>query len=89
CGRGVTEVVAPTRSRGWSQHGKPVAQWCFDSVEVRHPPDEPDLIRPDEPGRGKTGKTIDAVPTAAMAVGGWRLRGQKPNKPHRTVAMGW
>ncbi|GAA0256703.1 hypothetical protein GCM10010492_67030 [Saccharothrix mutabilis subsp. mutabilis] len=49
---GMTELMTLTRSRGWSHHGNPVAEWCFDAVEVRHPPGEPDLIRPDKPERG-------------------------------------
>jgi phage terminase large subunit-like protein len=85
---GMNEVMALTKSRRWSHHGNPVAEWCFDSVEVRHPPGEPDLIRPDKPERGKTGKRIDAVPTAAMAVGGWKLRGSKVKKSNRMVVMG-
>jgi phage terminase large subunit-like protein len=85
---GMTELMALTKSRGWSHHGNPVAEFCFDSVEVRHPPGEPDLIRPDKPERGKTGKRIDAVPTAAMAVGGWKLRGSKVKKSGRMVVMG-
>ncbi|NUT47336.1 MAG: terminase large subunit [Saccharothrix sp.] len=85
---GMTELMALTKSRGWSHHGNPVAEWCFDAVEVRHPPGEPDLIRPDKPERGKTGKRIDAVPTAAMAVGGWKLRGAKVKKPSRMVVLG-
>lgn len=85
---GMTELMALTKSRGWSHHGNPVAEFCFDSVEVRHPPGEPDLIRPDKPERGKTGKRIDAVPTAAMAVGGWKLRDAKPKKSGRMVVMG-
>ncbi|ALG06927.1 hypothetical protein [Kibdelosporangium phytohabitans] len=60
----------------------------FDSVEVRHPPGEPDLIRPDKPVRNKTGRRIDAVPTAAMAVSGWRLRGQKVTKSGCMVVAG-
>ncbi|MCX2950854.1 terminase large subunit [Lentzea sp. NEAU-D7] len=85
---GMTELMALTKSRGWSHHGNPVAEFCFDSVEVRHPPGEPDLIRPDKPERGKTGKRIDAVPTAAMAVGGWKLRGSKIKKSSRMVVLG-
>jgi len=85
---GMTELMTLTRSRSWSHHGNPVAAFCFDSVEVRHPPGEPDLIRPDKPLRGKTGKRIDAVPTAAMAVSGWRLRGQKVKKPSQMVVLG-
>ncbi|OXM63135.1 terminase [Amycolatopsis vastitatis] len=84
---GMTELMTLTRSRAWSHHGNPVAEYCFDSVEVRHPPGEPDLIRPDKPQRGKTGKRIDAVPTAAMAVSGWRLRGQKPAKSGKMIVM--
>ncbi|GAA1292012.1 terminase large subunit [Saccharothrix xinjiangensis] len=85
---GMTELMALTKSRRWSHHGNPVAEWCFDSVEVRHPPGEPDLIRPDKPERGKTGKRIDAVPTAAMAVGGWKLRGVKPRKSSQMTVLG-
>ncbi|WP_237048122.1 terminase large subunit [Lentzea guizhouensis] len=85
---GMTELMALTKSRTWSHHGNPVAEYCFDSVEVRHPAGEPDLIRPDKPERGKTGKRIDAVPTAAMAVGGWKLRGLKPRKSGKMVVMG-
>jgi phage terminase large subunit-like protein len=85
---GMTELMALTKSRGWSHHGNPVAEFCFDSVEIRHPAGEPDLIRPDKPERGKTGKRIDAVPTAAMAVGGWKLRGAKIKKSSRMVVMG-
>jgi phage terminase large subunit-like protein len=85
---GMTELMTLTRSRAWSHHANPVAAWCFDNVEVRSPPGEPDLIRPEKPERGKVGKRIDAVPTASMAVGGWRLRGQKPKKSSRMVVMG-
>jgi hypothetical protein len=85
---GMTELMTLTRSRAWSHHGNPVAEFCFDSVEVRHPPGEPDLIRPDKPERGKTGNRIDAVPTAAMAVSGWRLRGEKPRKSSKIMVVG-
>jgi phage terminase large subunit-like protein len=85
---GMTELMALTKSRGWSHHNNPVAAFCFDNVEVRSPSGEPDLIRPDKPERGKVGKRIDAVPTAAMAVSGWRLRGQKIRKSSRMVVMG-
>jgi hypothetical protein len=84
----MTELMTLTRSRAWSHHGNPVAEYCFDSVAVRHPPGEPDLIRLDKPQRGKTDKRIDAVPTAAMAVSGWRLRGQQPKKFGGMVVIG-
>ena len=85
---GMTEFMILTRSRTWSHRGNPVAAFCFDSVELRHPPGELDLIRPDKPQRGKAGKRIDAVPTAAIAVSGWRLRGQKIKKPSQMVVLG-
>lgn len=85
---GMTELMAMTRSRTWSHHGNPVASWCFDNVEVRSPAGEPDLIRPDKPERGKTGKRIDAVPSSSMAVSGWTLRGQRVKKSSRMVVMG-
>jgi hypothetical protein len=84
----MTELMSRTRSQSWSHHGNAVAAFCFDSVEMPHPPGEPDLIRPDKPQRGKTSKRIDAVPTAAMAVSGWRLRGRKPTKSGKVVVLG-
>jgi len=35
---GMTELMTLTRSRAWSHQGSPVAEYCFDSVEVRHRP---------------------------------------------------
>lgn len=84
---GMTELMALTKSRGWSHHANPVAEWCFNNVEVRTPPGDPDQLRPDKPERGKTATRIDAVPTTAMAITGWRLRGQKV-KPSRMVVIG-
>ncbi|NGY65336.1 hypothetical protein G7043_41225 [Lentzea sp. NEAU-D13] len=54
--------MALIKSRALSHHGSPVAEYCFGKVEVRRPAGEPDLIRPDKPERGQTGKRIDAVP---------------------------
>lgn len=42
---GVAELMPLTRSRSWSHHGSPVAEFCFDSVEVR-----PRLASPTSPG---------------------------------------
>lgn len=69
---GMTELMALTRAKAWSHHGNPVAEFCFDSVEVRRQRDEPDLIRPVKPKRDTIGKRIDAVLSAAMAVGAWK-----------------
>jgi phage terminase large subunit-like protein len=82
---GMTELMALTKSRGWTHHANPVAQWCFDSVEVRHPPGDADQLRPDKPDRNAVGKRIDAVPTAAMAVTRWRELAQRHAKHGRMV----
>ncbi|MCS7484131.1 hypothetical protein ACFFQW_28990 [Umezawaea endophytica] len=36
---------------------QPRRRVLIDSVEVKHPPGEPDRIRPDKPERGKTGNS--------------------------------
>lgn len=58
-------------------HGNPVARWCFDSVEARIAPYDPDLVRPSKPNREKEARRIDAVPAAVMAVNAWRTRGDQ------------
>jgi hypothetical protein len=40
-------------------------------------PYDPELIRTNKPQRGGTGKRIDAVPAAAMALSAWKVRGQQ------------
>lgn len=72
---GMTELMALVRKGQFRHHGNPVAEWCFDSVEVRKAPYDPELIRPDKPDRGSSGKRIDAVPASAMAINAWRTRG--------------
>jgi phage terminase large subunit-like protein len=69
------ELMALTVQENWCHHGDPVAQWCFDSVEVRRAVDNPDLIKPVKPARLATSTRIDAVVTAALAVGAWAVRG--------------
>lgn len=64
---GMTEVMALVKQRRFRHHGNPIARLCFDAVEVRKAPYDPELIRPDKPERDKSGKRIDAVPSAAMA----------------------
>ena len=46
-----------------------------------------ELIRPDKPLREKSGKRIDAVPTAAMAVGAWK--GRVAEAPAAAVPSIW
>jgi phage terminase large subunit-like protein len=64
---GMNELMALVKTGRLLHHGNPVAEFCFDSVEVRKAPYNPDLIRPDKPERGRVGKRIDGVPAAAMA----------------------
>ncbi|ACU37171.1 terminase large subunit [Actinosynnema mirum] len=85
---GMTEIMARTKARTWSHHGNPIASWCFDNVEVLHPPGDPDLLRPSKPERGKVGLRIDAVPAASMALAGLALRGTKAKKPNRMMVLG-
>lgn len=75
--KALMDLVAEQR---FAHHANPVARWCFDNVEVRHPEYDPELIRPDKPARDRTGRRIDAVPTAAMAVGAWKTRGAATEK---------
>lgn len=74
---GMTALMGLVKEGRFHHHGNPVAQWCFDNVEVAHPRDNPDLIRPAKPERHATGKRIDAVPAASLAVGAWSVRGQQ------------
>lgn len=69
---GMNELMALVRTKRFQSHGNPVARFCFDEVEVRKSPANPLLIRPDKPERDKTGKRIDAVPSAAMACSAWK-----------------
>ena len=55
--------VSGVERSGGSHHANPVAEWCFDAVEVRTPPGDPG-----KPEHAKTGTRIDAVPTTSMAL---------------------
>lgn len=63
---GMNQLMAYVKQERFQHHGNPVARFCFDAVEVRKAPYDPQLIRPDKPERDKSGKRIDAVPSAAM-----------------------
>lgn len=82
---GMTALMGLVKEQRFHHHGNPVAQWCFDNVEVAHPRDNPDLIRPAKPERGATGKRIDAVPAASLAVGAWAVRGKGNQQRYRRV----
>lgn len=76
---GLTELMALVKQEKFRHHGNPVAEWCFDNVEMRKAPYDPELIRPDKPDRVYTGKRIDAVPAASMAINAWKTRGNVSN----------
>jgi len=76
--------MALTKSRSWAHHGNPVAEWCFDAGEVRHPPGYVHQFRPDKPTAPRC-RRIDAVPAAAMAVTRWRELAQKHSRSRRMV----
>lgn len=84
---GMTALMGLVKEERFHHHGNPVAQWCFDNVEVAHPRDNPDLIRPAKPERGATGKRIDAVPASSLAVGAWTVRGQQVQTRRKLVVM--
>jgi phage terminase large subunit-like protein len=69
---GMTELMALVKSERLRHHNNPIARFCFDAVEVRKAPYDPELIRPDKPERDKSGKRIDAVPSLAMACSAWK-----------------
>jgi phage terminase large subunit-like protein len=64
---GMHELMALVRTDRFLHHGNPVADWCFDNVEVRKAPFDPEIIRPDKPARDRSGRRIDGVAAAVMA----------------------
>lgn len=82
---GMTALMGLVKEQRFNHHGNPVAQWCFDNVEVRRSKENPELIRPDKPERQATGKRIDAVPAASLAVGAWVVRGRQIQTRYRRV----
>jgi phage terminase large subunit-like protein len=74
----MNELMALVKMSGIAHHASPVARWCFDNCETVRSHLDPNLIRPVKPARNTAGKRIDGVVAAALAAGGWRLRGQQP-----------
>lgn len=66
------ELMRLVQSRQLNHGGNPVARWCFDAVEVKQDPAE--NIKPIKPDRQRSGKRIDAVVSAVMAIDGWMRR---------------
>jgi phage terminase large subunit-like protein len=87
---GMTELMALVKQQRFQHHGNPLARQCFDTVEVRKAPYDPELIRPDKPERDRSGKRIDAVPSAAMACSAWKrdpLPEQSDETPRRKIVV--
>lgn len=78
---GMHELMGLIKEKQFRHHGNPVADWCFNSVQVKRAAYDRELIRPDKPERKGSALRIDAVPAAAMAVDAWHLR----HAPRRSV----
>lgn len=78
---GMTDLMAMVKELTVAHHGNPVARWCFDNVQVRRAPYNPDVIRPDKPARLPGGKRIDAVPAAVMAINASRRPAKQGKAP--------
>lgn len=74
---GMVALMGLIKEQRFHHHANPVASWCFDNVEVRRSRENPELVRPDKPERNATGKRIDAVTAASLAVGAWTVRGKQ------------
>jgi phage terminase large subunit-like protein len=83
----MNELMNLTTTVGWAHHANPIARWCFDAVEVTHMTTNPDLIRPAKPERNTGQRRIDGVIATALAVGGWKIRGQIKPKPRRVYGF--
>jgi phage terminase large subunit-like protein len=64
------ELERLLKSAGLAHGGNPVAAWMADSLEAKHPTDDPDRVRPVKPDRGKTGKRIDGMVSLILAIDG-------------------
>jgi phage terminase large subunit-like protein len=82
---GMTALMGLVKEQRFHHHSNPVAQWCFDNVEVRRSRENPELIRPDKPERQATGKRIDGVPAASLAVGAWVVRGKQVTTRYKRI----
>jgi phage terminase large subunit-like protein len=74
----LSELMALVKNEALWHHGNPVARWCADAAEVTRSMQDPNLIRLVKPARAPGARRIDAMVAAALAAGGWRLRGQQP-----------
>ncbi len=78
---GMHSIMDLVKQGKFRHHGNPVARWCFDNVQARVAPFDPDVIRPDKPNRMSDARRIDAVPAAVMAINAWTTRGNDVQPP--------
>jgi len=87
---GGDELMALVKEESFRHHGNPVAEWCFDNVEIFRAKFDANLYRLNKPDRGAPGARVDAVPAAVMAINAWKLAEATPvEKPRsrRVVAF--
>lgn len=63
------ELMRLVRSRSLNHGGNPVARWNADSIEVKQDP--AGNVKPVKPDRRASGRRIDGMVAAFMAVDGW------------------
>lgn len=76
------ELMRLVKADELAHGGNPVARWNADSAEVKQ--DGNENIRLVKPERNKSGKRVDGIAAAAMAVDGWMRRKDEKRKavPH-------
>jgi phage terminase large subunit-like protein len=62
------ELMRLVKRREFEHGGNPVMRWNADSIEVKHPADQPDVIKPVKPDRNASGKRIDGMVAATIAI---------------------
>lgn len=81
---GGDELMALVKEESFRHHGNPVAEWCFDNVEIFRAKFDANLYRLNKPDRGAPGARVDAVPAAVMAINAWKLAEATPVEKPRS-----
>lgn len=66
------EMMRLTKAHQLDHGGNPVARWMADAVAVKHPADQPDVIRPVKPNRAASSKRIDGIVAEVEAIAAWK-----------------
>lgn len=70
------ELMRLVKLGRFNHGGNPVSRWNADSVEVKQ--DHNENIRIVKPERKRSGKRIDGIASASMALDGWMRRNSEP-----------